>query len=38
MLFEITHNEDLSECCQRLIDIAKTRGAPDNVTLVLIAY
>ena len=38
MLFEITHAENLSDCCQRLIDIAKTRGAPDNVTLVLLAY
>lgn len=38
MLFEITHAENLSDCCQRLIDIAKTRGAPDNVTLVLLEY
>ena len=25
------------DCCQRLLDIAKSRGAPDNVTSVLIA-
>ena len=24
------------DCCQRLLEIAKNRGAPDNVTSVLI--
>ena len=38
MLFEITHGENGTQCCQRLIDIAKNRGAPDNVTVVLMKY
>ena len=38
MLFEITHGENGTQCCQRLIDIAKNRGAPDNVTVVLMRY
>jgi protein phosphatase len=36
ILFEVVHGADLSRCCQRLLDIAKNRGAPDNVTSVLI--
>ena len=36
ILFEVVHGADKSGCCQRLLDIAKTRGAPDNVTSVLI--
>ena len=38
MLFEIPHGENGTQCCQRLIDIAKNRGAPDNVTVVLMKY
>ena len=38
MLFEITHGENGTQCCQRLIDIAKNRGSPDNVTVVLMKY
>ena len=38
LLYEIVHGGDESECCNRLIDIAKTRGAPDNITVVLIKY
>ena len=38
MLYEITHAENGTECCRRLIEIAKNRGAPDNVTVVLISY
>ncbi len=37
MLFEVQHGEEIERCCQRLLDIAKRRGAPDNVTSVLIA-
>jgi len=37
MLFEIAHGADKKHCCERLLDIAKTRGAPDNVTSVLVA-
>ena len=36
MLFEVVHGVDKRDCCQRLLDIAKGRGAPDNVTSVLI--
>lgn len=37
ILFEIVHGVDHADCCQRLLEIAKKRGAPDNVTSVLIA-
>ncbi len=36
ILFEVIHGGDPSTCCQRLLDIALRRGAPDNVTVVLI--
>ena len=36
ILFEAVHGVDKRKCCQRLLDIAKNRGAPDNVTTVLI--
>lgn len=36
MLFEVVHGEDKQQCCQRLVDIAKNRGAPDNVTCVMV--
>ena len=36
MLFEIVHGVKKQHCCQRLRDIAKNRGAPDNVTSILI--
>ena len=36
MLFEVVHGDDKDHCCQRLLDIAKNRGAPDNVTSVLV--
>lgn len=36
MLFEVQHGEEKEQCCQRLLDIAKHRGAPDNVTSVLV--
>lgn len=37
ILFEVAYGENLSDCCQRLLQIAKKRGAPDNVTLALAA-
>ncbi len=37
ILFEIVHGEDKAKCCEHLLDIAKKRGAPDNVTSVLVA-
>lgn len=35
MLYEVIHNGDPENCCQRLLDIALSRGAPDNITAVL---
>ncbi|MBQ8748706.1 MAG: Stp1/IreP family PP2C-type Ser/Thr phosphatase [Oscillospiraceae bacterium] len=36
ILFEVAHGQDKEHCCERLLDIAKKRGAPDNVTSVLV--
>ena len=36
ILFEVAHGVNKSHCCMRLLDIAKNRGAPDNVTSVLV--
>ena len=36
MLFEVVHGDEKKQCCQRLLDIAKNRGAPDNVTSILV--
>lgn len=36
ILFEVVHGVNKQYCCQRLLDIAKKRGAPDNVTSVLV--
>ena len=36
ILFEVVHGEEKDKCCQQLLDIAKSRGAPDNVTCVLV--
>ena len=35
MLYEVIHGGEDEACCQRLLDIALSRGAPDNVTVVL---
>lgn len=37
ILFEIAHGARKDDCCERLLQIAKDRGAPDNVTSILIA-
>lgn len=37
ILFEVAHGVRQDDCCQRLLEIAKERGAPDNVTGVLVA-
>ena len=36
ILFEVVHGGEKANCCQQLLEIAKTRGAPDNVTCVLV--
>jgi protein phosphatase len=36
ILFEVVHGVNKEECCQHLLDIAKSRGAPDNVTGVMV--
>lgn len=36
MLFEVVHGKHPEDCCDRLIQIALEKGAPDNVTAVLI--
>ncbi len=36
LLFEVVHGIHKEDCCRRLISIARDRGAPDNVTAVLI--
>ena len=36
ILFEVVHGVEKEYCCQHLLDIAKNRGAPDNVTGVLV--
>lgn len=37
ILFEVVHGVNKERCCKRLLDIAVSRGAPDNVTSVLIS-
>lgn len=37
ILFEVAHGQEKEKCCHRLLDIAKKRGAPDNVTSILVA-
>ena len=36
ILFEVVHGVNKQHCCKRLLSIAQNRGAPDNVTSVLI--
>jgi len=36
ILFEVIHGNKKANCCQRLLDIVISRGAPDNVTGVLV--
>ncbi|MCI8869530.1 MAG: Stp1/IreP family PP2C-type Ser/Thr phosphatase [Lawsonibacter sp.] len=38
ILYEVIHGGPAESCCQRLLDIALKRGAPDNVTVVLIQH
>ena len=36
ILFEVAHGEQRDSCCRRLLEIALNRGAPDNVTCLLL--
>lgn len=36
ILYEVIHGGEDDTCCQRLLEIALHRGAPDNVTVVLV--
>lgn len=36
ILYEVIHGGAAEDCCRRLLDIALSRGAPDNVTVVLL--
>ncbi|MEM5781092.1 MAG: Stp1/IreP family PP2C-type Ser/Thr phosphatase [Lawsonibacter sp.] len=36
ILYEVIHGGEDETCCQRLLEIALHRGAPDNVTVVII--
>lgn len=36
ILFEVVHGVNKENCCQRLLDIVKSRGAPDNVTALMV--
>jgi len=36
ILFEVVHGVNKQHCCKRLLNVAKNRGAPDNVTSVLV--
>lgn len=36
ILFEVVHGVNKAYCCKRLLSIAKNRGAPDNVTSILV--
>ena len=36
ILYEVIHGGEPADCCQRLLDTALSRGAPDNVTAILL--
>jgi protein phosphatase len=36
ILFEVVHGVNKQYCCKQLLDVAINRGAPDNVTCVLV--
>ena len=36
ILFEVVHTPDKKDTCDQLVSIVKTRGAPDNVTCVMV--
>lgn len=36
VLYEVIHGGEAAQCCNRLLDVAISRGAPDNVSIVLV--
>ena len=36
LLYEVIHGGEPEDCCRRLLDVALSRRAPDNVTAVLL--
>ena len=36
MLFEVLHDGDIESCLDHLLQISLRRGAPDNITAVLL--
>ena len=36
LLFEVVHTEEPEHCLKRLVDLSASRGAPDNVTAILL--
>ena len=38
ILYEVIHGGEPAKCCERLLEIALKRGAPDNVTVVLVQH
>ena len=36
ILYEVLHGGEPGTCCSRLLNIANTRGGPDNITVVLV--
>lgn len=36
LLFEVLHIDNIDDCCSRLLEIANSRGAPDNITVILV--
>ena len=35
---EVVHSQSLEEACRRLVDLARERGGPDNITVVLLHF
>ena len=38
ILYEVIHDENMETCLDRMLEISIDRGAPDNVTMVLLKY
>lgn len=35
ILYEVIHGGAIETCCERLLEIVLSRGAPDNVTITI---